>query len=333
MSTVSTTDRPWRALRSPRSLLWLALGFALSALIIIGIARAIDPDRLALAFRHVGWIWIGAALCLTLLTYAVRAQRWLILLQPLVFRLAAVFRALLTGQLLNHLLPIRIGDVARALLLGREPGASFTRVLGSVLIEKAWDWLALCVLVLIVTWVVPLPAWFLAPARSIGLLAALIVLGFSVIAVIPAHVIARGLDRLDRALSRLPQRWHAFLLRNTQRLVDSLAVLRRRETVVGAALWTALTWGLSVVINYTVLRALGIDSWIAAGAWLAVLMIGVALPPSIAALGIFEGLSILTLGLYSIPVETALACGLLLHLVVVVPLLICTALTWLYRSR
>jgi glycosyltransferase 2 family protein len=330
---VNAASPPERSWRSPRSLAWLALGFILSAIIIVLIARAIDPDQLALALRGVDWAWVGAALVLTLVTYLSRTQRWIILLRPLAFRTSTVLRALLTGQLLNHLLPLRVGDVVRAILLGREPGGSFARVFGSVLIEKAWDWLALCVLMLIVTWAVPLPDWLLAPARSIGLVAALVLLGFVVVAVIPARWIPLALSKLDRALAGLPAQWRSFVLRNAQRLLDSLAVLRQSDTITGAAIWTAITWGLSIIINYAVQRACGIDSWLAATTLLVVLMLGVALPPSIAALGIFEGLSMLTLSLYNVPLETALAIGLLLHLVVIVPLLICTALTWLFRSH
>jgi len=308
---------------------WLALGFSLSAIIIALIARAIDPAQLALALGRVEWSWVGVALILTLATYVSRSRRWIILLRPLAFRHSAVLRALLTGQLLNHLLPIRAGDVVRAILLGREPGGSFARVFGSVLIEKAWDWLALCVLVLIVTWAAPLPDWFLAPARSMGLLAALVLLGFVVVAVVPKHWMPLGLLKRDRGLAGPPAQWRSFVLRNLQRLLDSLTVLRRRDTIVGAASWTAITWGLSIVINYAVQRALGVESWIAAATLLVVLMIGVALPPSIAALGVFEGLSMLTLSMYSVPLETALAIGLTLHLVVIVPLVICTAISWL----
>jgi hypothetical protein len=308
---------------------WLALGLILSVIIIGLIARAIDPDQLALALRSLDWGWVGVAVILTLTTYVSRAKRWIILLRPLAFRVAAVLRALLTGQLLNHLLPIRIGDVVRSVLLGREPDGSFARVFGSVLIEKAWDWLALCVLVLIVTWAAPLPDWFLAPARSIGLLAALILLGFVAVAIIPESWIPHGLAKLDRALARLPAHWRLFVLRNVQRLLDSLTALRQRDMIMGAASWTAITWGLSIVINYAVLRAVHIDSWIAATTLLVTLMLGVALPPSIAALGVFEGLSMLTLSIYNVSLETALASGLTLHLVVIVPLVVCTILAWL----
>jgi uncharacterized protein (TIRG00374 family) len=281
------------------------------------IARVIDPDRLSRALETIEWSWVGVAIIITLSIYFTRVRRWIVLLRPLIFRPVLVLRALLSGQLLNHLLPIRLGDVVRSFLLGREPGGSVARVLGSVLIEKAWDWLALCVLVLIVAWAVPLPDWFLTPARTIGLLAACVLIGFVGAAVIPERWIPHGLAKLDRALAGLPARWRLSALNNLQRLLDSLTVLRRRDTVVGAAGWTAITWSLSIIVNYAVQRAFGVDSGIAAATLLAVLMIGVALPPSIAAVGGFEGLSRLTQPLA--PLGAALAIG-SLHLVVIVPL-------------
>jgi len=305
----------------------------LSAIGAVLIARAIEPERLARALAGMEVGWVGAAIIITLAAYFARERRWLVLLRPLAFHHTTVLRALLTGQLLNLLLPIRMGDVVRSILVGREPGGSFARVFGSVLIEKAWDWLALCVLVFIVAWAAPLPDWFLTPARSIGLLAALILSGFMAAAIIPERWISSGLIRLDRALAGLPASWRSFTLNNLQRLFDSLTVLRRRDTVVRAAGWTAIIWALGAAINYAVQRAFGIDSWTAAMTLLAVLMIGIALPPSIAALGVFEGLTMLTLGIFDIPLETALAVGLVLHLVVVVPLSISAAALWLLSGR
>ncbi len=330
MSAPSLPDRSWR---SPRAVAWLAVGIAVSAIGVGLIVRAIEPEQLSLALQSMSWGWVGFAILVVLATYFARERRWIVLLRPLAFHHTAALRALLTGQLLNLLLPIRVGDVVRAILLGREPSGNFARVFGSILIEKAWDWLALCVLVSVVTWAAPLPGWFLTPARSIGLLAALILAGFVAVAIIPERSISRGVDRFDRALAGLPPRWRSFMLGNLQRLLDSLTVLRRRDTVVGAAGWTAMIWGLGAVTNYAVQRAFGIDSWAAAMTLLAVLMIGVALPPSIAALGVFEGLTMLTLSIYNIPLETALAIGLVLHVVVAVPLIISTAALWLLSGR
>jgi uncharacterized membrane protein YbhN (UPF0104 family) len=52
------------------------------------------------------------------------------------------------------------------------------------------------------------------------------------------------------------------------------------------------------------------------------LMIGITLPPSIAALGLFEGVTISALGAVNVPLETALAIGLILHVVIFAPAVI-----------
>ncbi len=62
-----------------------------------------------------------------------------------------------------------------------------------------------------------------------------------------------------------------------------------------------------------------------------VLMIGVALPPSIAAIGLFEGLTILTLSAFNIPIELALAIGIALHVIIFVPPLIALGALLLLR--
>jgi uncharacterized membrane protein YbhN (UPF0104 family) len=309
----------------------LTLGVIISALGVGLIARTVDPDRFALILGTIEWRWVIAAVAGVGATYAAREQRWAILLRPLTFRHVALWRALLTGQLLNLLLPIRIGDVVRSVLVGREPTGSFARVLGSVLIEKAWDWLMLCLLIVIIAWAAPLPDWFLLPARTIGLMALLVLIGFIGVALTPEAWITRGVTWLDRTLTPWPQRWHTLVLNNTRRLLDSLGALRHQAAIVGAASWSLVFWSLSVIINYAVLRAYSVEDWLAAAALLAVLMIGVAVPPSIAGLGIFEGLTMLTLQAFGLSLETALAVGVTLHAVIVVPLIVGTAWSWLTR--
>jgi len=325
--------KPDQWLKSVRSLVLLALGVILSVVGVGIIAHTIDPDRFARSLATLDWRWVIAALVGIGLSYVAREQRWAILLQPLVFRRIALWRALLTGQLLNLLLPIRIGDVVRSIMVGREPTGSFARVFGSVLIEKAWDWLMLCLLIVIVAWAVPLPDWLRLPVRSIGLVALLVLIGFIVVALTKEDRISRGVAWLDRVLARWPQRWHTFIVNNLRRLLDSLGALRHQQAIIGAAGWSVIIWSLGVIVNYAVLRAYGVDDWIAATALLVVLMIGVSLPPSIAGVGVYEGLTMLTLQSFGIPLETALAIGITLHLVVAAPLIIGTAWSWLIMSQ
>ena len=321
-----------------RTFILISLGVFISAGGVVLIAQLVNGEQVTRALTTLAWPWLGAAVIAVLGTYLTRLPRWSILLLPQTYRQLAQLRALLSGQLLNLLLPLRVGDVARALLLSHEPQGSFARILGSVLIEKAWDWLALCLLILVCVGAahaaaMPLPDWFLIPARSVGKLAALIVLGFVAVAVVPAAWLPRLATRFDRSLKRLPVGWQLPIGRSTRRLLASLSVLRQRHTVIGAALWSSIIWGGGIVINYAVLRAYAVDSWLAATTLLAVLMLGLALPPSIAGVGVFEGLTMLTLHAFAVPLNTAFVIGLTLHAVIVVPLLISTGLVWIAAAQ
>jgi glycosyltransferase 2 family protein len=328
---VNASTRSGRRLKPIQVFLFLLLGLSVSAVSLWLIARTIDPERFAQRLLSIDYGWLLIAVLAIEATFFTRTRRWAVLLRPQAVRSTALLLAMLTGQLLNLLLPIRIGDVARAVLVGRQPGGSFARAFGSILIEKAWDWLMLCLVVIVVALFAPLPAWFLVPARTIGLIALGILIGFGVIAALPQRMIARTRLRLDRGLDRAPGRWQEVLRRNLHRLLDSLTALRRRELIAGAAGWSILTWGLGIAANDAVLRAYGVESWLAAMALIAVLMIGVALPPSIAAVGIWEGLTMLTLGAFGVAPETGLAIGIISHAIILATLLINTGMLGLYE--
>ena len=310
--------------RSIRSMgLTIVVGLLISAIGVWLVARDIDLGRLAQALGSAHYEWVVAGIAAIGLTFVVRARRWAILLSPVTYRTSTIISALLVGQVLNFLLPLRVGDVVRSVLLSRASGSSVERVLGSVAIEKAWDWIALTVILAIVTLVDPLPDWFSGPARSVGFVAAIILLIFVVVVFTPRRLWLHAAPHGSKSIDRVSGRWSVLqrlaVRERVQRLLDSLSALRSGHAIARVVFWSGVTWLLGVVTNVAVMRAFGVDSWPAAMLWIVVLMIGVAVPPSIAALGIFEALSVLALTAFGIPNETALAIGLTLHVIVFVP--------------
>ncbi len=322
MNELPESDRP--AARRPVRFVTLILGVLISTIGVWLIVRAANPDRLGAAFSTIvpGWIVVG--LGAIVLTFFTRTWRWAGLLQPLKLPTSSIMAALLSGQVLNFLLPLRLGDVVRSIMLGRHPNSSTARVFGSVVIEKGWDWLMLCLIVVVATVIAPLPDWFSTPARTVGLIAVLILVAFGLIAVAPDHWSSRISTLTDRWFGWLPAR----VLNSGQRLMESLTALRHREALVSATVGSLATWVLGVVANYAVLRAFGVVSLSAALILIVVLMVGVALPPSIAAIGVFEGLTILTLNAFDVSIETGLAIGITLHSVIFVPPVLAAALLW-----
>jgi uncharacterized protein (TIRG00374 family) len=324
-------------LRKPSTWLTLIIGLLISALGIALVARSIDLDQLQRALNTAQYEWaILGTLCIASTIY-VRTKRWQVLLRPISLHGSTLAAAMLIGQLLNFLLPIRAGDVIRAILASRSSSLSFERTLGSVAIEKAWDWITVTCVLLAATLIAPLPVSFIAPARGVGLIALIVVIIFVIIALLSDEAWHRFEPRLlmliDRAFSWLPHRIRFAFLERLHHLLDSLETLRDRQIIWRAAAWSALTWGLGIAANVLIMRAFNIDSLPAAMLLLAALTIGTALPPSIAALGIFEGLAILTLGSFGVANETALAIGLVLHVAIFLPAVIVGSITIVVEMR
>jgi hypothetical protein len=310
-------------LRKPSTWLTISLGLFISALGIYLVARSIDFDQLRRALNTARYEWaILGTLCIASTIYT-RIKRWQALLRPMVLRGSTLAAAMLIGQLLNFLLPLRVGDVIRSILASRSTSLSFERILGSVAIEKAWDWITITCILLITTLIAPLPAWFITPARGVGLIALIVVIVFAIIALLSDqtwhHIQPRLLMRIDRAFAWVPNRLRFVFIERMHALLDSLESLRNRQIIWRAALWSVLTWSLGIAANVLIMHALDIDSLPAAMLLLAVITIGTALPPSIASLGILEGLAILTLGSFGVATETALAIGIILHIAIFLP--------------
>jgi uncharacterized membrane protein YbhN (UPF0104 family) len=146
--------------------LTLSLGFGISLISGWLIVRDVDLSRFNRALANADLQWTLVALVLLGVTFFGRVQRWRTVLYPIKYRVSDVIGAQLIGQVLNFLLPFRIGDITRSILVGRKPDSSFERVLGSVVIEKALDWIALTVMLLGIALTSPLPDWLVVPIQS-----------------------------------------------------------------------------------------------------------------------------------------------------------------------
>lgn len=305
---------------------WLA-GLAVAALAVWLLARNVDLAAVwaVLGRADLRWAAVGAAAILA--TALTRARRWQALLAPPAPRFRPVLTALLVGQALNMVLPLRSGEVVRAAWLGAEPQADAARALGSIALEKTLDLLALLACgVALLLWL-PLPDWF---ARSTA--------GTALLIAVAALVLWAGLrwrepllGAVARLLARLPAGWDRALLPPLERLTDGLAAIRQPRIFWPALAWTALTWALGVLANWTVLAAFAIPSAAAALLLMATLMASAPVPVP-ARLGIFEGVCVVSLALFDVPADRALAVGLLLHLIVMAPPLLAAALLALWRA-
>ena len=96
--------------------------------------------------RDVRWTWVGVAIAIDILSYVTQGLRWRLLLMP-VGELPWIdaTRAIYAGLFASEVLPMRPGEVLRAVLVSRRLNAPVSAVVPSILVERLFDgvWLAM----------------------------------------------------------------------------------------------------------------------------------------------------------------------------------------------
>lgn len=193
--------------------------------------------------------------------------------------LGGAFAALNIGYLVNNLLPLRVGEGVRAVVLGRKSGLGFVGGATAVAAERLLD-LVMAATILI--------AGLTAVGADTGWTPALAAGSFSLVGVILLFAIARRRHVLvtwfEKIFARRPR-----LTRLLPRLTEVLDGLAKPGRLARAALILAASWALAVVFFWLVLRAFipaAPLSWATFG--LGVMAFGIALPSSPGAIGVYE---------------------------------------------
>ncbi len=298
----------------------LVVGLLLGLLAGFLALRGTDLEEVWGLLSHVVLWPVALSLVLVALTQLAKALRWQLILTddgkgvPLVLAL----RGVLVGQAVNLLAPIRAGDFARAYLVGRRLAVGSVFTFYTVVVEKALDALMLLACLAGLLFWGPWPAWL---SRSGILVGVLTVVGVA-LGLTAAWVWQRSGNRRSWEGSQ-PTGWFArrFLMPAAE-LGVSLAAASRAGRLLWMALWSAVVWGLGAATNWAIFASLGLRvHWTAALLILVALYAGAVVPAPPARVGLFHFLVVLALSAYGVERSEALACAVLLHLVVIVPLL------------
>jgi len=266
------------------------------------------PGRMIDALRMADYRLVVGGGLITLVWLLVRGMAWRALLQDKV-SLRQTFFALNEGYLLNNFLPLRLGEVGRAYLLGQKSGLGFWRVLSSILLERGLD-----VLLTVAMLLGALPfVTGMTSARG----AALGVGGVVLAAMVALFIVARYPDKFLRLYERLTSRV-GFLSRLGKQVLPNffsgLQVLTEPKRFLQAGGWFILNLAVAIAQYYVLMLAFFPH---ARPLWaifcLAVAALGLALPSSPGGIGVFEGAVMGALAVFKLDPGNALAYAFTLH--------------------
>jgi uncharacterized protein (TIRG00374 family) len=279
--------------------------------------RDVDFGELGPSLRESNYWWLIPALVTLALGFFMRVLRWRVLFSPRTRpAIWPATQALLVGQFVNNILPLRAGDAARIVALHSLGGSSRVETTATVVIERFFDVLALLLLLFValpwfpeVTWI--RAAGILGIALTLALIAAVVVL--RVFGERPVRFVLRPLARLPFLF---PERVEAA----ARNLMQGFIALRSPRLGLVGFLWTLLSWLVLAVSFWFVV--LGFDLGLSPAAGLLVVIatgLSMIIPSAPAAVGVFEAAAIVALSAYGIPQTSAFSYALVVHALNVLP--------------
>jgi uncharacterized membrane protein YbhN (UPF0104 family) len=221
-----------------------------------------------------------------------------------------LFGILTIAQLVNGVLPAKLGPLVRVYLAGRGESEGAAFAFSTIVGEKLLEGTSLLIIGIGLLPLVPLAEW-LRPATW-GAVALLVSLCLVLWAAVRREIAGRWMEAV---LGRWPR-----LLGAARSALAALDVWRDWRTMLALAGWSLLIWAMTAFLNQLLLWCLGIDAPLVAPLLLlVVLQIGVRVPSSPGSIGLFHYLSVVTLGVFGMEHELALSYGVFLHLVTYLP--------------
>lgn len=318
------------ASKNSRRISLIALGVLVSATFLWLSFRNTDFAKISTTLASADLYWVVPFLFLLFGFYWLKSIRWRDLISPTKsVQSADLFPAVMIGYAGTAILPMQMGELVRAFIVSRKQSIRYALVLGSIGIERVFDFLsvlALLGIVLVMGEDIP---------QTMRIAGYLVATGCLFALTLTIHLVTHTdtvLRIMRAALSWLPERIVLKVLEQTRQISMGFQVLRHPKILIMVAANSLVQWLLMGGCILFSLWAFDIDVPPTAAAMvLAATIIGVSLPTSPGYVGNIQLAYALALMPYDVSKEAAIAASIYYHILAYVSVVI-TGFFFLHRN-
>ena len=303
------------------------IGIAISVALLYWTLKDVDPRELWAVLRHshVGW-WVLAVATATSI-FPLRAIRWRLILDPVApgIPLGMLWRSIAIGMMVNNIVPARAGEFARAYALTREtPKVGFAASFASLAVDRVFDAVVLLLLLIVGMFELPAAHDTMVAGQPLSnwvgwgtVIMVALVAALYLVVVFPGRIIGMYEAFSRRVAPRFEARGRDALLT----FAAGLSVLRSPRRFALVFFWTVAHWLANALAFWFGFKAIGLSvSLLGAFVVQGLLAIGVAAPSSPGFFGVFEAIARVSLALYGVPEDQAVAWGFGYHILTFIPI-------------
>ncbi|MCL4465938.1 MAG: flippase-like domain-containing protein [Chloroflexi bacterium] len=260
------------------------LGIATSLLCLWLALRTVPFDGLSNTLAGAQYGWLLPAIVLHMLSIAARSQRWVVLLGK-ESRFADSFWSQGVGYLFTNVLPLRLGEPARVIVMAKRCGLPLFQVAASAIVERLLDLGTIVLfLVAILPWM-QVPLLVIQAGESFG--------GLVLVALALLFGLMRASRRVEALLQSLGKSARFLPADSTvprwRELVSGFSPLLQRRVAGSVFGWSLITWALGIAVYWCIIRAFQPEGALLESVFMVVaLALAVTVPSSPGFIGVFQ---------------------------------------------
>jgi hypothetical protein len=287
------------------------VGLAISAAAVYLSLERVDFRVLWASFRAANYYFLIPATLMLFGVFFLKAAGWRFLLLPAKreIRVRSTVTVLVIGLMVNNLFPAKMGELARAYLIGEKEGLPKTLCFSTIMVEHLLDILVLMIFLLVLMPLVSLPPWLKTGGTLIGFSA----MGLILILFIVVRREERFLYWISRILARVSLRLREKMLGILKNILQGMRVVTGRYILYAFGCLLAM-WSSVFVMAYLQMAAFGLFLPFTAPIMVMVFMaFGKIIPSSPGGIGTLHYLILVVLMSFGVSKEAALGCAILMH--------------------
>ena len=289
----------------------LFLGILSSAFFLALALRNVNFAELLKALAQVNYFFLIPSLILTFLVYCCRAIRWHYMLMPIKpIKISRLFKITVIGFMVNNILPIRIGELVRAYILGKRERLSKSLAFATIIIERLLDGLTLLSFLIPIVLFFSFPRWL----KQTGLVLLILYLGIIVFLFLLNFFSQKLIQIFEKLVSPFSP-WFAQRLEGMlMSFCEGLKIFKTKKQVFWICCFSCFIWVGASLILMVFLYAFHINvPFYASFLLLVIIATGVAIPSSPGFIGTLQFFCVTGLALFEVPKSEALGFSIVYH--------------------
>jgi glycosyltransferase 2 family protein len=291
------------------------LGLLLTIVFLALAFSRVDLAAVVGTLRQANYLLVMPATLITLCGYLLRSRRWqAILTEGTSATFSTLFSVLMIGFASNNVLPARLGELVRAVLLQRRTGLRKTYSIATIFLERLFDGL----LLIAILWILSLSLRLVGFSHELQIFTSVLFVGATIGLLVLLAQERFATAVLGFVLRPAPERAASWIRAAFSSFLLGLRAVRR-PSVLGLTLASSVgVWFCEWLSYYSLTYAFdfplgGAQRVLACGMLLVFVNLGIMIPSAPGYVGTFQFFAVEALAMFQVPRELALSLAIVAH--------------------